>query len=204
MRLPLACWTANTSQNLHHRWMSNPLSNHSRSICPIHFQTQCYAARIQNTCPRDALPMGQEQTPPVFATWAAPPGLTHIASQPRPLTRCLTITATPSPVMHNHHRQQRCPSACLLCASSQIHWRGHAAQQMLGNLPDCLLNTCCSRRQHQMPHAAAAPLLPMQGQNRKPTISTSAFPINTSAGEGMPNEHTQLAANSMQLRSQDE
>ena len=73
---------------------------------------------------------------------------------------------------------------------SLIHWRGPAAQQMLGNLPDCLLNMCCLRWRRQMPHTAAALLLPMQGQNTMPTISACGFPINTSAGEGMPDEET--------------
>ena len=177
-----------------------------RILCPIHFQTQCYAARLQNARPHNALPMGSSDAlqaaadcggergdePAVprnkkqskrkrRATLQCGPrhGLTHIASQPRPLT----ITGTPSPETHNHHRLQRCPSACLLCASSQIHWRGLAAQQRLGNLPDCLLNTCCSRWRRQMPHTAVAQLLPMQSQKTMPTISTSGLPINTLAGD---------------------
>jgi hypothetical protein len=45
---------------------------------------------------------------------------------------------------------------------------------MLGNLPDCLLNTCCSRWRRQMPHTAAALLLPMQ---TKPENNANNFHI---------------------------
>ena len=167
MGLPRACGTASTLSPFKICIIAGRQSlNLSRRIsCPINFQTQCCAARVQNTCPRYPLPMGssasscrlrgrargraavprnkkQSKSKRRASLQRGPRhGLNHIASQPRPLTRCLTITGTPSPVMHNHHRLQRCPNACLLCASSQIHWRGHAAQQMLGNLPDCLLNT---------------------------------------------------------------
>ena len=144
---------------------------------PVHVTPCC----IASSCRLRGRARGRARSPEtksnVFGTWAALPGPTYIASQPRALTRCLATTGTPSPETHNHHRLQRCPSACLLCASSQIHWRGLAAQQRLGNLPDCLLNTCCSRWRRQMPHTAAAQLLPM------PTISTSGLPINTLAGD---------------------